>query len=87
MAVYFDERHPGATFPAEKAVAVTPHNTNTFARTRGVFVGVTGDLVVRFAGDTANVTLKNVAAGVTHPWSIDRVIATGTTATSIVVVY
>lgn len=87
MSVYFDERHPGATFPAEKAVSVTPSNTATFTRTRGVYVGVTGNLTVRFAGDTANVTLTNVAAGVTHPWSIDRVMATGTTATNIVVVY
>ena len=87
MAVNFDERHPGATFPAEKAVAVTPHATNTFAACRGVFVGTAGDLVVRFAGDTANVTLKNVVAGVTHPWSITRVLASGTTATDIVVVY
>lgn len=83
----FDSRYPGATFPGESAVAVTPSDSASFAATRGVFVGTSGDLVVRFAGDTANVTLKNVVAGVTHPWSITRVAATGTTATNIVVVY
>ena len=82
----FDTRYPGATFPGERAVAVTPNNSTTFEATRGVFVGTAGDLVVRFAGDTVNVTLKNVVAGVTHPWSIVRVAATGTTATDIVVI-
>lgn len=82
----FDARYPGATFPGHKAVAVTPSDSATFETTRGVYVGTAGDLVVRFAGDTANVTLKNVVAGVTHPWSIVRVAATGTTATDIVVI-
>lgn len=83
----FDARYPGASFPGEKAVAVTPSDSATFTACRGVYVGTAGDLVVLFSGDTANVTLKNVVAGVTHPWSVTRVAATGTTATNIVVVY
>ena len=86
MPVNYDARHPAPTFPGEKAVSITKSDSTVFAATRGLYVGVTGDLVVLFAGDTATVTLKNVAAGVTHPWSVTKVMA-ATTATDIVGIY
>lgn len=86
MSTLHDNRHPGRLFPGEKAVAITKSDSTVFAATRGLYVGVTGDLVVLFAGDTATVTLKNVAAGVTHPWSVTKVMA-ATTATDIVGIY
>lgn len=87
MSTLHDNRHPGRLFPGEKAVAVTKSDSTVIPATRGLFVGTAGDLVVLFAGDTATVTLKNVAAGVTHPWSVTQVHATGSTAADIVGIY
>lgn len=87
MAVYFDDRGSGAMFPGEQAVAITKSDSTVIPRTRGLYVGTTGDLVVRFSADSANVTLKNVAAGMTHPFSVIRVLSTGTTAADIVGIY
>lgn len=53
--------------------------------TRGVYVGVSGNLEVIFAGDTVGVTLVGLAAGVWHPMQIQQIVSAGTTATSIVV--
>jgi hypothetical protein len=57
--------------------------------TRGLYVGTSGDVVVQFSddGDSATVTLKNLAAGVWHPVQVQKVIKTGTTATDIVAGY
>lgn len=54
--------------------------------TRGVYVGVSGDLKVIFAGDAdaAAVTLTGLASGVWHPMQIRTVVKVGTTATNIV---
>jgi hypothetical protein len=54
--------------------------------TRGVYVGVSGDLKVIFAGDVdaAAVTLTGLASGVWHPMQIRTVVKIGTTATNIV---
>lgn len=54
--------------------------------TRGVYVGVTGDLDVQFVGDSAQVTLAGLAAGVWHPMQVQKVFATST-ASGIVVGY
>lgn len=77
----------GGTLPALGAFDVTPNNSADLAIvTRGVYVGVTGNLKVDMAnGDT--VTFVGLAAGVIHPIRAQRIYATGTTATSIVGVY
>lgn len=77
------------TAPAERAVAVTPHNTEDLAggKTRGVYVGVSGDLEVIMAGDTAAVTFVGLAAGVVHPLSVTRIRAENTDATDIRAIY
>lgn len=68
------------------AAAVTPHDTNKIAVTRGLYVGVAGDVKVDMLnGDT--VTFTNLAGGIVHPLQVDHVYDTGTTATNIVAIY
>lgn len=76
------------TRPAENAFAVTPNNDADLAEdTRGLYVGVSGDVKVDLVGGSTEITFVNLAAGVIHPIRARRVYATGTTATSIVGVY
>lgn len=63
-----------------KGFAITPHDTNALAHpTRGIYVGVTGDITLVTAGGD-QLLLKNVAAGMILPIRAVRVLATGTTA-------
>lgn len=72
-----------AIAPAAAAAAVTPHDTNNIAPTRGLYVGVAGDVkVVMLDGTT--VTFTALAAGIVHPLTVVRVFSTNTTATNIV---
>ncbi len=65
--------------------AITPSDSTNLSEgfTDGVYVGVTGDLVVHDANGTAT-TFANLAAGVIHPIRTRRILSTGTTASSIV---
>lgn len=75
------------TRPAENAFAVTPNNDADLAEdTRGLYVGVSGDVKVDLVGGTT-VTFVNLAAGVIHPIRARRVYATGTDAGDIIGVY
>lgn len=70
--------------PADIAVAVTPDNDNDLEfTTRGLYIGVTGDVTVHMKGSTTPVTFVGMLGGVEHPERVDRVLATGTTATDI----
>lgn len=78
------------TAPPVNAAAITPSNTVDLDEyTRGIYVGVTGDLKVDMPGDEgdASVTFVGLAAGVIHPIVASRIYATGTSATSIVAVW
>ena len=67
---------------------MTPNDsTDLTAATRGLYVGVSGDVVVIMADDSAAVTITGLAAGVVHPLRVKRVKSTGTTASSIVAFY
>jgi hypothetical protein len=78
--------HPSNINPAAGAVAVTPNDSTNIAPTRGVYVGVSGDLAVHMInGDI--VTFVGVAAGIAHPFQVVRVLDTGTDADSIVALY
>lgn len=79
----FEEYKTGLTSPAREAVAVTPDDVTDLADpTRAVFVGGSGDLSVRMiSGQT--VTFSNIQGGVIYPLRVDRVLATGTTATGL----
>lgn len=83
----FETRGRDLDSPIENAFAVSPNNsTDLTAVTRGVYVGVSGDLKVDTSqGDT--VTFVALASGVIHPIRAKRIYATGTTATNIVGVY
>jgi hypothetical protein len=76
---------PGAIDgPAISAFAVTPSDTDELAKvTRGLYVGVAGDVVAVLIGDSASVTFKALAAGVVHPLRVRKVLSTGTTATNL----
>jgi hypothetical protein len=67
-----------------RLIAITPHDTNAVSETRGVFVGTGGSLVCRGVQSQTNVTFANVPDGTLLPIRVDRVLATGTTATGIV---
>lgn len=74
--------------PGEGLVAVTPSDgTDLAAVSRGLYVGVAGDVSVILANDSAAVTLTGLASGIVHPLRAKRVRSTGTTATGIVAVY
>lgn len=74
----------------KNAAAFTPSGDVTdltAGPTRALYVGVTGNVAVIFVGDkdADAVTLVGLAAGVWHPIQVRRILATGTTATGIVV--
>ncbi|AXV15126.1 hypothetical protein CYG48_05075 [Neorhizobium sp. SOG26] len=73
------------TTSAEHAAAVTPNdNTDLTYTTRGLYVGVAGNIsVVMAGGETVTIPVQ---PGL-HPLSVSRVRATGTTATGIVAVW
>ncbi len=73
--------------PGDSAIAITPNNTQNLEHpTRGIYVGVTGNLRV-LTIDNYDITFVNIAAGIIHPIRVLRVYSTGTTATDIVGVW
>jgi hypothetical protein len=77
----------GLIDPAEGAFEIVPSDdTNLMYVTRGLYVGILGDVhVITAAGD--NVTFVELAAGVVHPLRIRRVLASGTDAGELIGVY
>ncbi|GEM_PF-2048111 len=73
-----------ASGPLTRAADVSPDDeTDLPFRTRALLVGVGGDIAAVMAdGDT--VTLPALRAGVIYPVCVDRVLATGTSAESVV---
>ncbi|MEX0338907.1 MAG: hypothetical protein AB3N11_07700 [Arenibacterium sp.] len=80
----FETHAVGLTAPAQNAEVIIPSDTNELAfATRAIYVGVGGSIsIVLLSGDTA--ILNNVQAGVLYPIRARQVMATGTTATSII---
>jgi hypothetical protein len=75
---------------ARHAEAVTPSDTVDLSHvTSAIYVGVTGDLAMILANDpdVAPVTFKAVPAGTLLQLQCRRVMATGTTASSIVALW
>ena len=69
---------------AEIAFAITPSDTVDLAEiTRGLYVGVSGDVEVILDRMTAPVVFVGLAAGVVHPLRVRRVLAANTTATDL----
>ena len=70
------------------AAAVTPNDSTdlTGGVTRGLYVGVSGDVNVDME-DGETVLFTAMAAGIVHPLRVLRVRSTSTTATNIVALY
>ena len=65
------------------AFPITPNDSTDLATpTKGIYVGVAGNLKVTQASQT--VTYTNLVAGMIHPIHATRVFDTGTTATGII---
>lgn len=70
--------------PISKAFAVTPNdNADLSEVTRALYVGGAGSVKVRFKNG-GDITYINVSAGQRLPVRVERVFATGTTATNII---
>ena len=73
--------------PAGYAAAVTPSDTvDLTSVARGLYVGVAGNVNVVMP-DGATVLFANAGSGTILPVNVRRVMATSTTATSIVALY
>lgn len=66
---------------------VTPDDSTVIQATRGLYVGVSGDVKVRGSVDQNVVTFVALAAGIEHPLRVDQVWLTGTSALNIVALY
>lgn len=80
------------TVSASKLIGITPSDSveisdaNGTVKTRAIYVGGDGDIVVEnHEGDP--ITISGLVAGVLLPISVTKVRATGTTATNIVGLY
>ena len=74
------------TAPAAFAETITPADVDLTTRSRGIYIGGTGDLVVVMAGAKNTVTFEGVVAGTILPIRVNQ-IKVATTATGIVILY
>lgn len=72
-----------ATAPGHSAVPVVPSDATILIPTRALYVGTTGNITAKMAGNDATVLFSNVPVGIL-PIQVTQVLATGTTATNIV---
>lgn len=75
-----------ATIAAKRAATVTPSDVTILPTTRGLYVGVSGNLTVRMAEDDNLQLFSNVPVGI-FPVQVTQVMATATTATNIVALW
>ena len=77
----------GLIDPASAGFEITPSDSANLERnTRGLYVGVIGDVTVDMASGNT-ITFVALAAGIVHPLQVKRVYASGTDATDIIGVY
>ena len=86
---FFADEHLDYLAPAVDAEAVTPSDgTDLVATSRALWIGGAGAISVVMAGSRGNpgatILLSGIAAGTLLPIAVNRVRATGTTATLIV---
>lgn len=78
----------GLAGPASNAFAITPNDgTDLTFTTRAIYVGGAGAVAVDLAKSGTNITFSGIPAGTVLPIAVNRVRATGTTATGIVGLY
>ena len=81
----FENHTVGLSSPAVRAVTITPNDSIELSSpVRGYSVGGAGDVAVVFVDDTESVVLPCRIAGVDYGGRIKKVLATGTSATTIV---
>lgn len=74
-------------YPAASFEVITPSDTvKLSARTRGIYIGGTGDLELKNLDDET-VLVSNIPAGSVLPISTDHILDGNTTATLIVALY
>ncbi len=80
----FSSHSVGLTAPATHGETIAPNdNTNLVRATRALYVGQTGNVRVRtLAGQ--DVTFANLQGGALYPLRVQRIFATGTTASDII---
>ena len=84
MSDSFSDYPVTPTSPPVDGFSITPSDGSSLSvTTRGIYVGVAGDLKVVTAGGTT-LTFVGLAAGVIHPLRVTKVFATGTSATDII---
>lgn len=87
MTDFYSTRMVELDSPMGFGAAVTPHDTNNLATfTRGLWVGGAGTLRVTLVGGS-QLDFAGVPAGILLPLRVQRVHATGTTATGIVALW
>jgi len=78
----------GLQSPPRNSFTITPSDTAELRFvTRSIYVGGTGDITLRLAGDAGQLLIKAVPAGTMLPLRVRQVFATGTTATGLVGFY
>lgn len=79
------ELYPDMDDPFMDAEQITPSDTVELENyTRGVWIGVGGDVVMILAASGTAVTFKNIPSGTMIPMVIRQIKLTGTTAQNIV---
>lgn len=76
-----------ASIKKAAAVDVSGGNVALTSITRAIYVGVSGNLEVIFAGDTTSVVLVGLAAGVWHPMQVQQINQAATDADEILAGY
>ena len=77
-----------ADAPAGSGEQITPNDSNNLiVPTRGIYVGVAGDLTVIMATNGQKVVFSGIMAGMIHPIMASKVFATGTSAAGLVGVW
>jgi len=73
--------------PGERAFDVTPSDSSNLPQiTRGLYVGIIGDVHVIMAGGD-DVTFTDMAAGVIHPLRVRQILVSGTNAGDLIGIY
>ena len=83
---YEDISSSNITDPSAKLAAITPADTDLAQRTRGIYVGGSGNLAVMDAYGTV-VVFVDVLGGSILPLRVNQIRSTDTTATNIVALY
>jgi hypothetical protein len=84
----FANNQGGLQSPTRSSFAIVPSDTNELPIvTRAIYVGGTGDLTLRLAGDAGQLLLKSVPSGTMLPLRARQVYATGTGATQLIGLY